>query len=78
MVDDLKGTPSHSLRRPVTVQSTPSLPSLGVGYSENDKKERSLVTGHFTDVLVKDGGRWQFIAWAEPIGRAARPSASSP
>lgn len=33
MVDDLKGTPSHSLRRPVTVQSTPSLPSLGVGYN---------------------------------------------
>jgi hypothetical protein len=32
--------------------------------SENDKKERSLVTGHFTDVLVKEGGRWQFIAWA--------------
>ena len=31
---------------------------------ENYKKERETVTGHYTDVLIKDGGRWQFIAWA--------------
>jgi hypothetical protein len=31
---------------------------------ENYKKERESVTGHYTDVLVKDGGRWLFIAWA--------------
>jgi hypothetical protein len=31
---------------------------------ENDKKERSIVTGHYMDVLIKEGGRWQFIAWA--------------
>jgi Domain of unknown function (DUF4440) len=31
---------------------------------ENYKKERESVTGHYTDVLVKEGGRWQFIAWA--------------
>ena len=31
---------------------------------ENFKKERETVTGHYTDVLVKDGGRWLFLAWA--------------
>lgn len=31
---------------------------------ENYKKDRETVTGHYTDVLIKDGGRWQFIAWA--------------
>jgi len=30
---------------------------------ENNKKERETVTGHYTDVLVKDGGRWLFLAW---------------
>ena len=31
---------------------------------ENYKKERETVTGHYTDVLIKDGGRWLFLAWA--------------
>jgi len=31
---------------------------------ENYKKERETVTGHYTDVFVKEGGRWLFIAWA--------------
>ncbi len=31
---------------------------------ENYKKERETVSGRYTDVLVKDGGRWMFIAWA--------------
>src|SRR5262249_8483696 len=31
---------------------------------ENYKKERERVTGRYTDVLVKEGGRWLFIAWA--------------
>ncbi len=31
---------------------------------ENTKKEREMVTGHYTDVLIKDGGNWKFIAWA--------------
>jgi hypothetical protein len=30
---------------------------------ENYKKERETFTGHYTDVLVKEGGRWQFISW---------------
>jgi hypothetical protein len=32
--------------------------------SENHKKERKTVTGHYTDVLIKVDGRWMFIAWA--------------
>jgi hypothetical protein len=32
--------------------------------SENYKKERKTVTGHYTDVLIKENGRWMFIAWA--------------
>jgi len=32
--------------------------------SENHKKERETVTGQYTDVLIKENGRWMFIAWA--------------
>jgi hypothetical protein len=32
--------------------------------TENYKKERKTVTGHYTDVLIKENGRWMFIAWA--------------
>lgn len=32
--------------------------------SENYKKERETVWGRYTDVLIKEGGRWMFIAWA--------------
>lgn len=31
---------------------------------ENYKKERGVVFGHYTDVLLKEGGTWRFIAWA--------------
>ena len=31
---------------------------------ENAKKEHETVNGHYTDVLIKDGGHWLFIAWA--------------
>jgi hypothetical protein len=30
---------------------------------ENYKKERDTVTGHYTDVLIKENGRWLFLAW---------------
>jgi hypothetical protein len=30
---------------------------------ENFKKEREIVNGHYTDILVKEGGKWLFIAW---------------
>ena len=31
---------------------------------ENYKKERETVSGHYTDILMKEGGKWMFIAWA--------------
>ncbi len=31
--------------------------------SEDYKKERATITGHYTDVLIKENGRWMFIAW---------------
>jgi len=31
---------------------------------ENYKKERETVSGRYTDVFMKDGGRWMFITWA--------------
>jgi hypothetical protein len=32
--------------------------------SENYKKEREIVTGRYTDILVKENGRWLFLSWA--------------
>jgi hypothetical protein len=31
---------------------------------EDHDKKREMVTGHYMDVLMKDNGRWKFIAWA--------------
>jgi len=31
---------------------------------ENYKKERETVTGYYTDVLIREGGRWLFLTWA--------------
>jgi hypothetical protein len=31
---------------------------------EDHAKDRKRVTGRYTDVLVKENGRWLFIAWA--------------
>ncbi len=30
---------------------------------ENYKKERETVTGHYTDVLLRENGQWRFLAW---------------
>lgn len=32
--------------------------------NEDLKKERKTVNGRYTDVLIKEGGRWQFLGWA--------------
>jgi hypothetical protein len=32
--------------------------------TEDFKKERSTITGHYTDVLIKENGRWMFITWS--------------
>lgn len=31
---------------------------------ENYKKDRETVSGRYTDILMKDGGKWLFISWA--------------
>ena len=31
---------------------------------ENYKKERETVRGHYTDILIKEGDHWLFIAWS--------------
>lgn len=31
---------------------------------ENYKKERETISGRYTDILMKDGGQWKFLAWA--------------
>jgi len=52
---------------PVSVTITGNLAVVQYHYmvaSEDHKKERKTVTGHYTDVLIKENGRWLFIAWA--------------
>jgi hypothetical protein len=51
---------------PISVTITGNIAVVQYKYMiarENNKKERETVTGHYTDVLVKDGGRWLFLAW---------------
>lgn len=31
---------------------------------EDYKKEKATVSGRYTDIFIKDGGQWKFIAWA--------------
>lgn len=52
---------------PISVTITGNLAVVQYRYqlaTENYKKERETVTGRYTDVLVREGGRWLFIAWA--------------
>jgi hypothetical protein len=52
---------------PISVTITDNIAVAQYRYSvarEHYKKERETVTGRYTDVLVKEGGRWLFIAWA--------------
>ena len=52
---------------PIAVTITGNIAVAQYRYSiarENYKKERETVTGRYTDILVRDGGRWLFIAWA--------------
>jgi hypothetical protein len=32
--------------------------------SENHQKEGETVYRHYTDILLKENGKWSFIAWA--------------
>jgi Domain of unknown function (DUF4440) len=52
---------------PIAVTITGNLAVAQYRYTmiaEDYKKERERTTGRYTDVLIKEGGRWLFIAWA--------------
>ena len=52
---------------PISVTITGNIAVVQYNYMiarENYKKERETVTGQYTDVLVKENGRWLFLAWA--------------
>ena len=52
---------------PVSITITGNLAVVHYRYSvarENYKKERETVSGRYTDVLVKEGGKGLFISWA--------------
>ncbi|HXW06149.1 MAG TPA: nuclear transport factor 2 family protein [Vicinamibacterales bacterium] len=52
---------------PISVTITGNIAVVHYRYTmarENLKKERETVTGRYTDVLVREGGRWLFISWA--------------
>ena len=52
---------------PISVTITDNVAVAHYSYRyavENYKKEREIVNGRYTDVLIKQGNRWLFIAWA--------------
>ena len=52
---------------PISVTITGNVAVVQYRYqvaAENYKKERETVTGRYTDVFIKEGGRWLFITWA--------------
>jgi hypothetical protein len=52
---------------PISVTITGNVAVVQYRYTiarENYKKDRETVNGRYTDVLVKEGGRWLFLAWA--------------
>ena len=52
---------------PISATITGNVASVQYHYMiarENYKKEREITTGRWTDVFLKEGGRWLFIAWA--------------
>lgn len=52
---------------PISITVTGNVAVVQYNYQvarENYKKERETVTGNYTDVLVKENGRWLFITWS--------------
>lgn len=59
-------TLEHELH-PISIAITGNLAVVTYYYTtvnENYKKERESVSGRYMDVLLKEDGRWRFIAWA--------------
>jgi len=52
---------------PVSIVITGNIAVVQYHYQlarENLKKEREMIFGRYTDILVKEGNRWLFIAWS--------------
>ena len=65
--DSTNGTTLEQELSPISIVITGNVAVVNYYYSvavENYKKEREMVTGHYMDVLIKENGRWKFLAWA--------------
>ena len=52
---------------PISIAITGNVAVVHYNYSvasENLKQERETVSGRYTDILVKEDGRWLFLSWA--------------
>lgn len=52
---------------PIAITITGNLAVVHYRYvvaRENYKKDRETVSGRYTDILLKEGGKWMFISWA--------------
>jgi type II secretory pathway pseudopilin PulG len=52
---------------PISITITGDIAVVHYNYavaSENYKQERQTVSGRYTDILVKEDGRWLFLSWA--------------
>jgi hypothetical protein len=52
---------------PISIVITGNVAVVNYYYSvarEDVTKKQERVTGRYMDVLIKDGGRWKFLAWA--------------
>jgi hypothetical protein len=52
---------------PISIAITGNVAVVNYYYTfvrENYKKDRETVNGRYMDVLVKEDGRWKFLAWA--------------
>jgi ketosteroid isomerase-like protein len=52
---------------PISITITGNIAVVHYNYavaSENYKQERETVSGRYTDILVKEDGRWLFLSWA--------------
>jgi ketosteroid isomerase-like protein len=52
---------------PISITITGNIAVVHYNYavaSENYKQERQTVSGRYTDILVKEDGRWLFLSWA--------------
>jgi hypothetical protein len=61
------GTTLEQELSPISIVITGNVAVVNYYYSaarEDYQKERKMVTGRYMDVLIKENGRWKFLAWA--------------